>query len=79
MQLPRDVGIGHDVLGQIPALCEDLTLGHSALLISGKSTMGLAGDAVLAHLAATCKVNTFVSEEISLSVINSRILPLPVK
>ena len=69
MQLPRDVVIGHDVLGQIPAVCEDLTLGHSALLISGKSTMGLAGDTVLAHLAATCKVKTFVSEEISLSVI----------
>ncbi|MFA5415210.1 MAG: NAD(P)-dependent glycerol-1-phosphate dehydrogenase, partial [Methanoregula sp.] len=25
MQLPRDVVIGHDVLGQIPAVCRDLT------------------------------------------------------
>ena len=41
MQLPRDVVIGHDVLGQIPAICEDLKLGHSALLISGKSTICL--------------------------------------
>ena len=27
MQLPRDVVIGHDVLGQLPAVCEDLKLG----------------------------------------------------
>ena len=43
MQLPRDVVIGHDVLGQLPAVCEDLKLGASALLISGKGTMNLAG------------------------------------
>jgi glycerol-1-phosphate dehydrogenase [NAD(P)+] len=36
MQLPRDVVIGHDVLGQIPSVCEDLKLGKSALLISEK-------------------------------------------
>ena len=46
MQLPRDVVIGHDVYGQIPAVCADLKLGSSALLISGKGTMGLAGERV---------------------------------
>ncbi|MCX6688437.1 MAG: NAD(P)-dependent glycerol-1-phosphate dehydrogenase [Methanoregula sp.] len=69
MQLPRDVVIGHDVLGQIPAVCEDLTLGHSALLISGKSTMERAGKTVREQLAATCEVKTFISEEISISII----------
>ena len=44
MQLPRDVVIGHDVLGQLPAVCEDLKLGPSALLVSGKGTMKLAGN-----------------------------------
>ena len=39
MQLPRDVVIGHDVFSQIPSVCEDLKLGTSALLISGKGTM----------------------------------------
>ena len=47
MQLPRDVVIGHDVFGQIPSVCEDLKLGTSALLISGKGTMILAGNNVL--------------------------------
>ena len=46
MQLPRDVVIGHDVLGQMPAVCEDLKLGPSALLVSGKGTMNLAGTTV---------------------------------
>ena len=69
MQLPRDVVIGHDVLGQIPAICEDLKLGHSALLISGKSTMERAGETVREQLSLSGKVTTFVSEEISLSVI----------
>ncbi len=69
MQLPRDVVIGHDVLGQIPAVCRDLTLGDSALLISGKSTMERAGKTVLSQLAATCDVKTFISEEISLPLI----------
>ncbi len=39
MQLPRDVVIGHDVLGQITPVCTDLKMGKSALLISGKNTM----------------------------------------
>ena len=47
MRLPRDVVIGHDVFGQIPSVCEDLKLGTSALLISGKGTMVLAGNKVL--------------------------------
>jgi glycerol-1-phosphate dehydrogenase [NAD(P)+] len=69
MQLPRDVVIGHDVLGQIPQVCGDLKLGDSALMISGKSTMNLAGNAVRNYLAPSCSVQAFVSEEISVPVI----------
>ena len=46
MQLPRDVVIGHEVLNQIIPVCEDLKLGRSALLISGKNTMERAGKTV---------------------------------
>ena len=69
MQLPRDVVIGHDVLGQLPAVCEDLKLGASALLISGKSTMSLAGSRVKKILDKDYEVATFLAEEINFAFI----------
>jgi glycerol-1-phosphate dehydrogenase [NAD(P)+] len=69
MQLPRDVVIGHDVFGQIPSVCEDLKLGTSALLISGKGTMGFAGNEVRTVLETSCTVKPFLAEEISIAVI----------
>jgi glycerol-1-phosphate dehydrogenase [NAD(P)+] len=69
MQLPRDVVVGHDVLGQIPDVCADLKLGSSAFLISGKSTMGLAGERVRTALARDHKITPFLAEVISIPVI----------
>jgi len=69
MQLPRDVVIGHDVFGQLPSVCEDLKLGNSALLISGKGTMRLAGNNVLKILNNHYTVKPFLADEISLPVI----------
>ena len=69
MQLPRDVVIGHDVFGQIPSVCEDLKLGTSALLISGKGTMGVAGNNVRRVMDASYTVKPFLAEEISVPVI----------
>jgi len=69
MQLPRDVVIGHDVLGQIPSVCKDLKLGKSALLISGKGTMGVAGNIVQNIMETSCKLKPFLAEEISIPVI----------
>ena len=69
MQLPRDVVIGHDVLGQLPAVCEDLKLGASALLVSGKSTMDLAGSRVKKILDKDYEVATFIAEEINVAII----------
>ena len=69
MQLPRDVVIGHDVFGQIPSVCEDLKLGTSALLISGKRTMGVAGNNVRRVMDALYTVKPFLAEEISIPVI----------
>jgi glycerol-1-phosphate dehydrogenase [NAD(P)+] len=69
MQLPRDVIIGHDAFRQIPSVCEDLKLGTSALLISGKSTMNLAGNNVRQILKKDYTVKPFIAEEISVSII----------
>ena len=69
MQLPRDVVIGHDVLAQIPAVCEDLKLGGSALVISGRSTMDLAGEAVCDYLGAGYGVRRFSAATIDAGVI----------
>ena len=69
MQLPRDVVIGHDVLGQLPAVCEDLKLGPSALLVSGKGTMKLAGNTVKEILSEEYTVKAFLAEEITAPVI----------
>jgi len=69
MQLPRDVIIGHDVFGQIPSVCQDLKLGKSALLISGKGTMHFAGNTVRKILDKDYSIKPFIAEEISVSVI----------
>ncbi len=69
MQLPRDVVIGHDVLGQLPAVCEDLKLGPSALLVSGRGTMNLAGSTVKKILSDKFTIHPFLAEEITAPVI----------
>jgi glycerol-1-phosphate dehydrogenase [NAD(P)+] len=69
MQLPRDVVIGHDVLPQIPSVCKDLMLGGSALIISGKITMDLAGDRVRGYLDENYDITSFTAETINASVI----------
>ena len=71
MQLPRDVVIGHDVLSQIPAVSKDLRLGSSALLVSGKGTMGLAGNKVMSIMSTSCEMRSFLAEEINVQVIKA--------
>ncbi len=61
MQLPRDVVIGHDVIEQIPAVCEDLALGDSVLIITGDTTRDIAGKRVEALLACSYDVATFAA------------------
>lgn len=56
MQLPRDVVIGHRVLEQLPAVCADLGLGRRVLLVSGRTTMDVAGTRARELLAADHEV-----------------------
>ncbi len=69
MQFPRDVVIGHGVTGQLPAICEDLGLGTSVLIISGKRTWKVAGEEIHALLEADCTVSRFTAEDISLETL----------
>ncbi|WP_292517400.1 NAD(P)-dependent glycerol-1-phosphate dehydrogenase [Methanoculleus sp.] len=61
MQLPRDVVIGHDVIEQIPAVCEDLALGDSVLIILGDRTRDVAGRRVETLLSGSFDVATFTA------------------
>jgi glycerol-1-phosphate dehydrogenase [NAD(P)+] len=69
MQLPRDVVIGHETLAAVPAVCTDLRLGDSALVVTGSHTRDLAGRQVADELAASFSVDVFVAETISMDVI----------
>ncbi|HTY52964.1 MAG TPA: NAD(P)-dependent glycerol-1-phosphate dehydrogenase [Methanomicrobiales archaeon] len=65
MQLPRDVLVGHDVLGQLPEVCADLSLGESVLVVTGANTMKVAGDRVVRMLSKSYETRTYLAEEIS--------------
>ena len=66
MQLPRDVIIGHDVIEQIPKVCEDLGLSGPAFVISGAgTTMKVAGDRVLHLLESQYDTDYFLVDAIN--------------
>jgi len=69
MQLPRDVLVGHDVLGQLPQVCADLSLGDSVLIVTGRHTLEVAGGQVVKMLSRDYTTRTFLTEEISPAVI----------
>jgi glycerol-1-phosphate dehydrogenase [NAD(P)+] len=69
MQLPRDVVIGHDVLTQLAAVCDDLSLGGKVLVVTGSHTMKIAGETVLRLLSDRYTARTFIADEISPAVI----------
>src|SRR5271157_3527984 len=69
MQLPRDVVIGHDVLPELPAVCDDLHLGRSVLIVSGGQTKTIAGEKVRTLLAKDYSVRTYIADTISPGII----------
>lgn len=50
MQLPRDVLVGHGVIDEIGDVCRDLKLKGSALIVTGSTTLDLAGRRVASLL-----------------------------
>jgi glycerol-1-phosphate dehydrogenase [NAD(P)+] len=69
MQLPRDIVIGHDVIDQIPAVCQDLALGDSVLIVSGSHTRDVAGRRVEELLAGEYTIKTISADGNSLETI----------
>lgn len=69
MQFPRDVVIGHGVLDSITEICRDLDLGSSALIVTGRSTYGIAGRRVEELISKYCDTRVALTEGISMEVI----------
>jgi glycerol-1-phosphate dehydrogenase [NAD(P)+] len=69
MQLPRDVVIGHDVLDHLPAVCTDLGLGSSVMILSGRLTMEKVGHRVEELLKPCYHTATLITEHISTEII----------
>lgn len=46
MELPRLVVVGHDVLEEVPGVCDRLGLKYTGLIIADENTKGIAGNAV---------------------------------
>jgi glycerol-1-phosphate dehydrogenase [NAD(P)+] len=69
MQLPRDVVVGHDVLDQLPQVCDDLRLGGSVLIVAGRQTMEVAGRRVEEMLSRKYSTRTFLAGQITPAVI----------
>jgi glycerol-1-phosphate dehydrogenase [NAD(P)+] len=70
MQLPRDVVIGHGVLGHLPAVCDDLNIGASVLIVSGRTTMEKVGHRVVDFLKPSREISTLLlAEDISRDII----------
>lgn len=69
MQFPRDVVIGHRVIDHLTDVCRDLDLGRSALIVTGRSTYGIAGKRVEELLSERFETEVLCTEEISMDVI----------
>ncbi|WP_460006945.1 NAD(P)-dependent glycerol-1-phosphate dehydrogenase [Methanogenium cariaci] len=69
MQLPRDVIIGHDVLTQLPKVCEDLHVSGSVVVFSGRGTMNVAGNRVLSLINEVADAELFIVDAITPDVI----------
>ena len=68
-QLPRDVVIGHDALTQLPAVCDDLSLGSRVLVVTGSHTLKIAGETVLRLLQEPYSAETFIADTISPAIV----------
>ena len=71
MQLPRDVVIGHDALGQLPRVLDDLALGRSVLLLSGPKTSAMVGSHVASLIEDRFEVTLYITDSITPESIQS--------
>ena len=52
MQLPRSIAIGHGMIADTARMCTELKLGQSAIIVTGRKTRKIAGEAVSDILAS---------------------------
>lgn len=69
LQLPRDVVIGPGVLSDLPAVCHDLRLGKTVLVVSGTHTIDFAGEQVIGSLSPEYEVRRSITPSINPDVI----------
>ena len=63
-QLPRDVLIGHQAIEQLPDIIEDIRLGRSVMIITGKTTGDIAGSRIADLLSDQYLVTQFIAEKL---------------
>ncbi len=65
IELPRKILVGKGVIGKVRETCEALKLSGTPLVLSGKSTFGIAGKSVMAQFPAALSetVNEATMEE----------------
>ncbi len=70
MRLPRQVIIGHGVLGQVSNVCKELELSSPALVVTGPHTNEVAAEAITGCLeAAGYMVGHLVAEESTMRLV----------
>ncbi len=62
MEFPRDVLIGHDVLDELPKLCDRVNVEGTALVVEGEITKKIAGDKIIDVLKKDYSVEEIVVE-----------------
>ncbi len=70
IELPREIIIGNGILGNIGAVCEKLQLEGSCFLLSGPTTLGIAGERVARELDSRCKVESAVVDSIDMAEVD---------
>lgn len=50
MEFPRSVLIGHNVLNQLPDVCDSFMFGKSGLMVTGNNTYGAAGKTIEGYM-----------------------------
>ena len=63
MEFPREVVVGHSVIGEINELCERIRVKERGLVVSGNLTRKVAGDKISSLLSKNYEISTIYVEK----------------